>query len=718
MAMRTSKFWWISGALAVAIGASAGSFAGAATTPPVAPPASVALYNNPKAPVEARVEDLLKRLTQPEKFSLLALEAGDAQRLITPPIPRLNVPSLRTCDAPQGVRDGQSTSFPMGVVMASTWDPALIRRVGAAIGQEARAKDRQVIYGPDVNIHRSPQGGRDFESFSEDPYLTAQMAVAYIQGMQSQGVAACVKHFIGNDEETHRHDIDIQVDQRTLHEIYLPPFQAAIQQGGGWTLMDSFNQVNGTWAADDKLLLTDVVKTGWKWDGLIISDWGAIHSTADAANGGTDVEMPAPQYYAPSALADALKKKQITQARVDDMVRRVLRTMVRTGRLDPPKATDPAVVNSAAHQRLALNVAQAGIILLKNARGLLPLDRHQIKTLAVIGPNAQDTQLGGRWSADVQPVYSVSVLAGIQKRAGAGVAVQYAQGCPRNGTGSPADLQTAVDLARKSDAVVVVVGFDSNYEGEDLDPPDLNLPGDQDKLIQAVAAANRNTVVVLNQGTPILMDKWLGRVPGLVESWYAGQEQGNAVAGVLFGEVNPSGKLTDTIATRREDYSDYGYYPGSNNVLKYGEGIYVGYRHFDRAKIAPLFPFGFGLSYTTFGYSGLHVSSTLAPGGTASVRLAVQNTGHRAGAEVVQLYLHDLAPRIDRPVQELKGFQRVMLLPGQKGVVTFRLDASAFSYYDVNARRWKANPGRYEIEVGASSRDIRLRGIVRLTQGT
>ena len=703
--------------VAAALWSGVGSVGGASPTTPLSPPTSVALYNNPNASVEARVEDLLKRLTQPEKFSLLALEAGDAQRLITPPIPRLNVPSLRTCDAPQGVRDGQSTSFPMGVVMASTWDPALIRQVGAAIGQEAKAKNRQVIYGPDVNIHRTPQGGRDFESFSEDPYLTAQMAVAYIQGMQSQGVAACVKHFVGNDQETNRHSINIEMDSRTLREIYLLPFQAAIQRAGCWTLMDSFNQVNGTFAAQSRPLLTDIVKREWKWDGLIISDWDAIHSTVDAANGGTDVEMPAPQYYAPNALTDALAKKQITQATVDEMVRRVLRTMVRTGLLNTTRPPDTSVVNSDAHQRLALHVAQAGIILLKNARGLLPLDRRQIKTLAVIGPNAQDTQLGGRWSADVQPFYSVSVLDGIQKKAGPGVTVKFAQGCPRNGAGSASDLKAAADLARASDAAVVVVGFDNNYEGEELDPPDLYLPGDQDKLIQAVAAANKNTIVVLNQGTPILMDRWLGQIPGLVESWYAGQEQGNAVAGVLFGDVNPSGKLTDTIAQRREDYSDYGYYPGANNVLKYGEGIYVGYRHFDRAKIAPLFPFGFGLSYTTFGYGGLHVSPSVTSGETATVRLTVRNTGLRAGAEVVQLYVHDLAPKVDRPVQELKGFQRVMLLPGQKAAVTFTLDSSAFSYYDAAAKHWKANTGRYEIEVGASSRDIRLRGIVRLPRG-
>ena len=706
--MGNSIRWWLIG---IVIGA---AFWMGGAAPLAAAPGRM-IYTDPAAPLETRVADLLKRLTQREKFSLLALDShADPSQLNTPPIPRLNVPSLRTCDAPEGVKDGQSSVFPMGVVLASTWDPALMGQVGAAIGQEARAKDRQVIYGPCVNIARTPLGGRDFESFGEDPYLASRMAVGYIQGMQSQGVAACVKHFACNNQQVGQHDIDVRVGERALREIYLPAFQAAVQQGHVWTLMDSFNRINGTFMAQNRLLLHDLVKTEWGWDGLVISDWAAMHDTVDAANGGTDVEMPQPAAYSPGALAGALQRGQITQATVDDMVRRVLRTMVRTGRLDPPKATDPAVVNSAAHQRLALKAAQEGVTLLKNTNGLLPLNRAKVKSIAVIGPNAQDTQLGGRWSADVQPVYSVSVLAGIQKRAGAGVTVKFAQGCPRNGTGSPADLQAAVDLARRFDVAVVVVGFDNNYEGEELDPPDLYLTGDQDKLIQAVAAANPNTVVVLNQGTPILMDKWLGRVPGLVESWYAGQEQGNAVAGVLFGDVNPSGKLPITLGARREDYSDYPNYPGSGGIVKYTEGIYVGYRHFDRAKIAPLFPFGFGLSYTRFGYGGLHVSPTLAPGGTATVRLTVRNTGLRTGAEVVQLYVHDLAPKVDRPIQELKGFQRVMLLPGHTATVAFGLDVTAFRYWDLGAHRWKADPGRYEIEVGSSSRDIRLHGVLRL----
>jgi len=699
--------------LAAALCLGAGVAAHAET--PAKAPAPTAAYPPMTAPMEARIDALLRRMTQPEKLSLLAFTGpADAQHLNTPPIERLGIPALRTCDAPEGVRDGTATSFPMGIVMASTWNPALIRQVGAAIGQEAKAKNRQVIYGPCVNIHRTPQSGRTYENYSEDPYLTARLAVGYIEGMQSQGVAACVKHFACNNQETHRHDIDVQVDERALHEIYLPAFEAAVNEAHVWTLMPAFNHVNGTWMAENKPLLTDLVKTQWHWDGLVISDWGAVHDTAPAANAGTDIEMPNPDHFRPAPLTDALQKGEITQAVIDDKVRRILRALARTGVLDPPKPPDTKAVNSPWHQALARKVAQQGITLLKNARGLLPLDRAKIKSLAVIGPNGADTQLGGRWSADVVPFYTVTVLDGIKKKLPAGVTVASAQGCPRTGSGSPDALREAVALAAKSDVAVVVVGMDKDYEGEELDPPSLYLPGDQDKLIQAVAAANKNTIVILNNGSPVLMDHWLGHVPGLVEAWYAGQETGTALADILFGDVNPSGKLPDTLAARREDYSDWGNYPGTGGVVNYAEGIYVGYRHFDKQKIAPLFPFGFGLSYTTFGYSGLAVPATVGRGQTATVRVMVQNTGKRAGDEVAQLYIRPLASKVARPVRELKGFGRVSLQPGQKAIVSFPLDMRAFSYWDVKMHTWRADPGSYAIEVGSSSRDLRAQGVLRL----
>ena len=665
-------------------------------------------------PLETRINGLLGRMTQPEKLSLLAMTSGgDPQKLNIPPVERLGIPSLRTSDAPEGVRDGPATSFPMGIVMASTWNPTLIGQLGAAIGEEAKAKNRQVMYGPCVNIHRTPQSGRDYENYSEDPYLTARLAVGYIEGMQSKGVSACVKHFACNNQETHRHDINVLVDERTLHEIYLPAFEAAINEAHVWSIMPAFNQVNGTWMAQNKLLISDMVKTEWNWDGLVISDWGAVHDTAPAANAGTDIEMPNPDHFNAAALTASLQNHEITQATIDDKVRRILRVLARTGALDPPKPVNTAVINSPWHQRLSLKVAQQGITLLKNERGLLPLDRTKLKSIAVIGPNASDTQLGGRWSADVVPFYTVSVLDGIKKKVPSSVTVTFAQGCPRKDPGSADTLREATSLAAKSDIAIVVVGMDKDYEGEELDPPNLYLPGDQDKLIAAVAAVNKNTVVILNNGSPILMDKWLARVPALLEPWYAGQDTGSAVADILFGDVNPSGKLPDTLAVRREDYSDWGNYPGNGSTVTYAEGLYVGYRHFDKKNIKPLFPFGFGLSYTTFAYSNLKVPVTQGRGQTATVNVTVQNTGKRAGDEIAQLYLRPLSSPIDRPIRELKGFGRVSLKPGQKAVLTFALDDRAFSVWDVKRHAWQVSPGAYTVEVGASSRDIRVQGTLR-----
>jgi len=671
-----------------------------------------AVYANPNAPTETRVSDLLGRLTQPEKFSLLALIGyGDPFKLDLPAIPRLGIPALRTIDSPAGLRDGQASAFPMEVVMASTWDPALVRQVGKALGEEARAKNRQIVYGPCVNIPRTPQDGRYFENFSEDPFVSAQMATAYVEGMQSQGVAACIKHFVCNDQETDRHNLNVAVDERTLHEIYLPAFDAAVHQAHVWALMPALGRVNGAFCAQSKPLMTDLLRTQWGWDGLAVSDWGSVHSTVDSMNAGTDVEMPQPDFYNPPAFTQALQSGQITQTEIDDAVRRVLRLMVRTGMLNPPAAPDPAAVNSPAHQALARRVALEGITLLKNTDNLLPL-RHTLKSLAVIGPNAQDTQLGGRWSAEVRPFYQISILDGIKNKVGPGVTVSFAQGCPRTGPSTPGEIAKAAALAAGANVAVVVVGTDNNYEGEELDPPDLHLPGDQEKLIQAVAAANPHTVVVLNCGTPLLTGSWLPRVSGLLETWYSGQEAGSAAADILFGDINPSGRLAGTWASEREDYSDWTNYPGAGHFVRYMEGVYVGYRHFDQAHIKPLFPFGYGLSYTTFAYSHLQMPSVRKIDDPVTVHVAVQNTGKRAGDEIVQLYVRPISLKVDRPIRELKSFARVSLLPGETKTVTLTLAPSAFAYWDIKTHRWQTDPGAYALDIGASSRDIRLSGIL------
>ncbi len=605
------------------------------------------LYNTLHGSLDEEVNTLMSSLTQPEKLSLLAMQSGDGnyRRLNTPPVARLGIPGLRTADSPAGVRDGQVTAFPMQVIMASTWNPNLVEQVAQAVGQEARAKNRQIIYGPDLNLQRSPQSGRTFECFSEDPFLVAALGKAYVRGLQSQGVAACVKHFVCNDQDDQRKTVDVEVDERTLHEMYLPAFQSALQGAHAWAMMPAVCRVNGLFMSQNAPLVRGQALKDWGWDGLVMPDWAGIHDTAAAVNAGMDVEMPDPDYLSAENLTAALTAGTITQTQIDDMARRALRVILRTEPPDHSLVAIPAdAVNSPAHQKLARKVAEDGIILLKNQGGLLPLERRQIKSIAVIGPNASDTQLGGRWSADVVPVTRVSVLQGIQNRAGAGITVQFAPGCPRTEPGDPAQIQAAAALAAKADVAVVVVGTDHDYEGEELDPPSIELPGNQANLIQAVAAANKNTIVILNNGTPMDVTPWLGNVRGVIEGWYAGQSQGDALAAILFGDVNPSGKLTESIAARRQDYSDFGSYPAVNGVIHYTDGVFVGYRHFDKDNLTPLFPFGFGLSYTKFVYSGLKMGRTLQAGKPFQVQVTIKNTGRRAGDEIAELYVHPMTP--------------------------------------------------------------------------
>ena len=809
-------------------------------------------YKDSQAPLEARVSDLFGRLTPDEKLTLLT-----GTDFTTTPIPRLGVPAMGMADAGQGVRggtggtQGPATLFPAGVAMASTWDPALVGRIGAAIGEEAQNKGEgaHVLLGPAVNIQRSPLGGRNGEYFSEDPFLAGRLAVGYIQGMQGTGCGACLKHYACNNEEVDRGDVNVRVDERTLREIYLPAFEAGIKEGHAWTVMAAYNKINGHHATANEYLLTEVLKKDWGWDGMVMSDWGAVHETAGVVNAGNDLEMPGPGLLSHDRLAKALQRHQITQAAVDENVRRVLRAIIRVGMLDGPRHPDHSVVNSPAHQRLTFEAASQGIVLLKNENHLLPLDRARLKSLAVIGPAAMGMQFGANGSPGLQPAYSVQPLDGIRERAGARVTVNYALGTElgdpvpasalapvegvghglrgeyfpnRNLLGTPAVVRTdrqiqfnwntnapaagvartefsvrwagrltapvtgryalavsaddgcrlfldgkqlidhwfesaentqsvdvdlvaghsydlrieyfqgtglavarfnwtipgrerfaqAVDAARKSDVAVVCVNT-MGTEGEGNDRPSMALPGGQDALIRAVLAANKKTIVVLNNGTPVLMTGWLSGVPGLIESWFPGETGGDALAAILFGDVNPSGKLPTTLAARREDYPDYGHFPGVKGTVDYAEGIYVGYRHFDKKGITPLFPFGYGLSYTTFRYGALHLSSPSQEGGvTASV--AVTNTGRREGAEVVELYVHDPSPKIDKPVRELKGFQKVDLQPGETKTVTLALAPRALAYCDVPGKQWKADAGDYEVEVGASSRDIRQRAPLHL----
>jgi beta-glucosidase len=708
-------------------------------------------YKNASLSAEKRAADLLKRMTIEEKASMVA-GSGWMESM---PIPRLGIPAIKMADGPLGVRSWagsssitglpgsplkvQSTSFPSGVAMAATWDTELVHREGQAIAQEVKGLGRDMILGPTVNINRVPLWGRNFEGYGEDPYLTARLGVAYVKGVQSEGVIPSVKHFAANNEEFERHRIDEQIDARTLHEIYLPAFKAAVEEGGAWTVMSAYNLVNGVHCAENNALLTGVLKNEFGFKGFVVSDWGSTYSTAPTVNAGMDLEMPGGQP-AKNWLADPkllergnsggwltadkvlaeVKAGNITEATLDDNVGRILRVIFLSGIFDHPHAGG-GEVNTSAQVAVALEAATKSIVLLKNDGHLLPLNAKRLHSIAVIGPNAAVARTGGGGSSLVAPKYAIAPLDGIKKLVGSGVEVKYALGVGMEGEVPAKDtpearailLQEAVDAAAHADVAVVVVGRYDKIEHEGADLKTMDLPAGQDELIAAVERANPHTIVVLNAGNPVTMTRWIDKTSALVEMWYGGQEAGTALASILFGEANPSGKLPVSLPKEFKDSPAAANYPGENLHVNYAEGIYVGYRYYDTKNVEPQFPFGFGLSYTKFEYSDLKVTPLMLAKGAghsgAVVSLTVQNTGKRAGAEIVQLYVHDGHSTIDRPAHELKGFKRVELKPGESQTVGFTLGRDALSYWSPDKKAWVAEPGTFEIQVGASSRDIRLK---------
>jgi beta-glucosidase len=709
----------------------------------------VPTYKNPNLPVEQRVQDLLGRMTLQEKVAMLS----GADWMQTVPNQRLGIPSIKMADGPLGIRSwagpsrktgGMSakmqvmtTAFPAGVAMAATWDTELVQAEGKAIGEEVKALGRDMILGPTVNINRTPLWGRNFEGYGEDPYLTSRLAVAYISGVQREGVIATVKHFAANNQEFERHRVNVKVDERALNEIYFPAFKAAVEEAGVWSVMSAYNKLNGVYCAEDPYLLKDMLRQHWNFKGFVVSDWGSTYSSAATVNAGMDLEMPGGTpmqewlkepdtiaagngagWLAPEKVLPEVKSGKISTATIDDNVGHILRVIFVSGQFDKPH-TATGEIDTAEQRALARKASDESIVLLKNNGDILPLDPSKIHSLVVIGPNAAIARTGGGGSSLVVPKYSVSPLKGIQDRAGERVKVSYAPGVSMEGEDPAKDtaeartqlIEQAARAAATADAAVIVVGRSAKLESEDFDIKSLDLPAGQDDLIDAVANANKNTVVVINAGGPITMSRWIGKVPAVLDLWYGGQEGGNAIADVLFGDANPSGKLPVSFVKQWKDSPAYGHYPGENLQVDYAEGIYVGYRYFDKRTIEPLFPFGYGLSYTKFEYSDLKVSpDKAAPGQSVGVTLRVRNSGSRAGAEVVELYLHDAHSTVDRPIQELKGFRRVVLAPGETRVVDFTLDRSAMAYYSTAKRDWVAEPGQFDVLVGSSSREIRLKG--------
>jgi beta-glucosidase len=708
-------------------------------------------YKNPKMPVEQRVENLLPRMTPQEKAAMLSGSGW----METQPNARLGIPAIKMADGPMGVRNwaGPSavtnaagtapvltTAFPAGIGMGASWDVELVRQEGEVIAQEVKALGRNMILAPTVNINRVPLWGRNFEGYGEDPYLAARMAVAYIKGVQSENVIPSVKHFAANNQEFERHRIDETIDARTLNEIYFPAFRAAVQEAGVWSVMSAYNKVNRLHCAESSFLLSETLQKRWGFQGFVISDWGSTYSTAATVMAGMNLEMPGGEpmrawFAKPETQKDgngagwlttekvlaAVAAGQLKQAAVDDAVRRILRVMFSAGLFDSAYAGG-GEVDTLEQRAVARRAATESIVLLKNEGGALPLGAPKIRSVAVIGPSASTARTGGGGSSLVRPKYAVTALDGIRQAAGAKVQVGYALGVAMEGESSNKTPQAlaglrneAVDLARKSDAAIVVVGNSSRLESEDFDRPSMDLPAGQDELIEAVAAANKNTIVVIVAGAPVTMTKWVARVPAVVEAWYGGQEAGHAIGDILFGAQNPSGKLPVTFPKAWPDSPAYGHYPGENLHVTYAEGIYVGYRGFDRRNVEPLFPFGHGLSYAKFDYSDLKIAPAKVPRGQpVEVTMRVRNSGSRAGAEVVELYVHDVKSSVDRPVKELKGFRRVLLGPGESRSVSFTLDRSALSFYSPAKDDWVAEPGTFEVWIGASSRDIRLKGALEL----
>lgn len=665
--------------------------------------------------MDPRSEQLLAQMTLEEKCSLLS--GQDFWH--TQAIERLGLPAIMVSDGPHGLRrqadEGDhlgllasvpATCFPSGVGLGSSWDRALIAEVGSLIGAEAQAQGVSVVLGPACNIKRSPLCGRNFEYLSEDPYLSSQMAKSYIQGVQSQGVGTSIKHFCANNQESRRMTVDTIVDERTLREIYLASFETAIREAQPATVMCSYNKVNGTYLSDNHRLLTEILRDEWGYQGIVVSDWGAVNDRVAAVSAGLDLEMPSSGGMNDRKVVTAVHEGRLAEADVDALVGRIL-DLVYT-KLDTLK--NAATFDVADHDARARAVAGQCAVLLKNDQAVLPLQKDQ--PIAIIGRFAENPRYQGGGSSHINPTRLTSALGEIQAYSTAAV---YQPGFRLDADGIDQDeFAAAVAAAQAAGTAVIFAGLPDHYESEGYDRKHLHLPPNQEAVIAAVATICPRTIVVLANGSPIEMP-WASQVEAILEGYLPGQAGGGALADILFGKVNPSGKLSESFPLRLEDNPSYLSFPGYADRVEYGEGIYVGYRYYDKRKMDVLFPFGHGLSYTQFAYSDLSVSSDrIGENDPLTVTVTIQNTGTAAGREVVQLYLAYPAARINRVPQELKGFAKVDLLPGETRTVSMLLDRRSWAYYDVRARDWLVETGPVEIRVGASSRDIRVKTVVQI----
>lgn len=653
-----------------------------------------------------KIQSIIQQMTLEEKAALCI----GASAWTTTPIDRLGVPEMIVSDGPHGLRRVEdvhsmtneslpATCFPTASCLASTWDVDLVRQMGEALAEECVALKVDVVLGPGANMKRSPLCGRNFEYYSEDPYLAGEMAASLITGVQSKGVGTSLKHYAANNQEFERFTISAEVDERTLREIYLPAFEKAVKQGKPWTVMCSYNKVNGTYASQHHYLLTEILKDEWGFEGLVVSDWGAVRDRVAGLKAGLDWEMPGPQARRVTQVVEAVRSGDLNESVLNESCRRILRIVLKAS--ETPKGGS---FDIDAHHELAARIASEGMVLLKN-NGLLPLRGRQ--HIAVIGRSAEQAHFQGGGSSHINPTKVAMPFRELKARAG-DAEVTYAEGYPADASFKQNLIDDAVSLARTADVALLYIALPTFKESEGYDRVDLDLTEHQVALIKAVSAVQPNTVVVLNNGAPVAMDAWTGGVAAVLEGWMMGQAGGVSIADVLFGRVNPSGKLAETFPARLEDTPAYLNWPGEAGKVHYGEGLFIGYRYYDTKKVPVLFPFGHGLSYTTFTYSNPGVSAqTFKDVDGLTVTVDVTNSGRLAGKEIVQVYVHDHKSQLVRPEKELKGFAKVSLQPGETKTVSIPLDFRAFAFYHPEYGQWITENGEFDLLIAASSADIR-----------
>ena len=708
----------------------------------------VPVYLDDKKPIEERVEDALSKMTTEEKIAMIHAQS----KFSSPGVPRLGIPENWMTDGPHGIRpevlwdewdqagwtNDSCIAFPALTALSATWNRELASLYGKSLGEEARYRNKNVLLGPGVNIYRTPLNGRNFEYMGEDPFLAAQLVVPYIKGVQSNGVAACVKHFALNNQETNRNSVNVIVDDRALYEIYLPAFKAAVQEGDAWAIMGSYNKYKGQQCCHNEFLLNDILRGEWGFKGVVISDWGGVHDTKQAIYNGLDMEFGSwtnglswgtsnayDNYYLAKPYSTMIEKGEVGTKELDEKVRRILRLSFLT---NMNKNRPFGSFGTEEHAKAGLKIAEEGIVLLQNNNNILPINLSKTKKIAVIGENAIKMMTVGGGSSSLKARYEITPLEGLKKRIGNQAEIVYARGYVGDPTSnyngvvakvsledkrSPAELTAeALKIAKDADVVLFIGGLNKSdhQDAEGADRKELELPYNQNKLISELVKVNKKVVFVNISGNAVAMP-WVKEVPGIVQGWFLGTEAGNALANVLVGDVNPSGKLTFTFPVKLNDNGAHalGEFPGGDEVT-YKESIFVGYRYADKQKAKPLFSFGHGLSYTTFEYGKVSADKKqMSAGDQITFSVKVKNTGNREGSEIVQLYISDLKSSLPRPIKELKGFEKISLKAGEEKTVTFTVDKAALSFFDDKKHEWVAEPGDFEAIIGASSTDIKTK---------